>query len=279
MSVEIPDNTHLTVKWHQEARKIISAFADELGLSDPILQLGIQILNRYSQSVSQPGRRKTTICVTALYIASRVHEQPISQQKLIDVELDHPEIESSYLHKKPIQRQLNDMQTMLDIPIPLESPLTHLEEATEKLDINEDVYNASKSFIKKLEEDGVTAGQSPRGITAAVLYIFSNSLGNKHTQDEVAEVLNVSDHTIRKQRDRIKSDISEETINKTRKENDTYAAITALCDANNSTNTFDDTIKALKRCKEKDLSLDEFTVNTTDQNDTINISLTATPNN
>lgn len=155
------------------------------------------------------GRSVESTVAAALYIASRVHQDPRSMSEVITSSNVHSDAELRYT--------VNALQRQFSIPVPPAPPSTFIDRYAETLDqqISDNVTDTIVADAHQYLEDAdehFLSGRDPTGIAAAALYL-SCLYHNVHiTQSTISDIADTSDVTIRKNYKELRPDPPEDAI-------------------------------------------------------------------
>ncbi|MFB6202021.1 MAG: transcription initiation factor IIB 2, partial [Halorhabdus sp.] len=76
-------------------------------------------------------------------------------------------------------------------------PASYVPRFASDLDLSEEAERQARDLLENAKQEGVHSGKSPVGLAAAAVYAASLLANEKVTQNEVSEVANISEVTIR----------------------------------------------------------------------------------
>ncbi|MDY6789404.1 MAG: transcription initiation factor IIB [Candidatus Nanohaloarchaea archaeon] len=145
----------------------------------------------YEKAVDQElvrGRSMESVIAGILYTVARNQGTPRTLDEL------HKE---SGVDKREIGRTYRYVARELDLRILPARPQDHIPRFSGKLDLSGEVQAKARKIIQQAREKNMLSGKGPTGIAAAALYIAAVLKGAKRTQREVANIVGVTEVTIR----------------------------------------------------------------------------------
>lgn len=134
------------------------------------------------------GRSMEAVVVGCIYIAARRYGLPRSFNEICKkTNIDRKELGKTY---RFVARELN-------IKVLPSGPEDYIPKFASELDFSAKTQTKAQEILKDAKEEGLTSGRGPTGLAAAVLYVASLITGEKRTQRAIAEVVNVTEVTIR----------------------------------------------------------------------------------
>jgi transcription initiation factor TFIIB len=85
----------------------------------------------------------------------------------------------------------------LNLEIKPADPESYVPRFASDLDLSEEVGRRARKLLQNAKQKGVHSGKSPVGLAAASVYAASLLANEKVTQNQVSEVANISEVTIR----------------------------------------------------------------------------------
>jgi len=157
------------------------------------------------------GRSMESVVAALLYAVCREFKSPRTLDEITDV---------SGVDRREIGRTYRYVCRELGIRILPSQPEDYIPRFATMLGLGDKVQAKAIEILKKAKEYDVTSGKGPTGVAAAALYIAAVLNGEKRTQREVADVVGVTEVTIRNRYKEIveKLGIEEEVEKKVREE-------------------------------------------------------------
>ena len=166
----------------------IDRMASALGLPDAVRETASVIYRRALDEDLLPGRSIEGVSTAALYAAARQAGTPRSLDELTGVSrVDKDEIARTYRY---IARELN-------LEIQPADPEQYVPRFASDLDLSDEAERRARELLSTAKAQGVHSGKSPVGLAAAAIYAASLLTNQKVTQNQVSEVANISEVTIR----------------------------------------------------------------------------------
>ncbi len=134
------------------------------------------------------GRDMSEMLAALIYIVAREEGTPRTLDEISEV---------TGVGKRRIGKSYRYIGREMDMRVVPPQPEDHIKRFADKLDLSEEVRERAREIIDDAKEKEILAGKAPTGIAASALYIASNIEGEKRTQKEVAEMLNVTEVTVR----------------------------------------------------------------------------------
>ncbi len=156
------------------------------------------------------GRSMESVITALLYIVARKQNTPRTLDEIS---------EASGIEKREIGRAYRYVARELDLRILPAKAQDYLPRFAAKLQLSGEVQAKARELIESAKEQDLLSGKGPTGVAAAALYIAAVLLGEKRTQREVAEIVGVTEVTIRNRYKELVSKLGlEEEIEKRQEE-------------------------------------------------------------
>ncbi|MFP9059467.1 transcription initiation factor IIB [Natrialbaceae archaeon A-chndr2] len=166
----------------------IDRMASALGLPENVRETASVIYRRALDEDLLPGRSIEGVATAALYAAARQAGTPRSLDEISAVSrVDRMELTRTYRY---IVRQLN-------LEIKPADPESYVPRFISDLDLSDETERRARDLLGSAREKGVHSGKSPVGLAAASVYAAALLTNEKVTQNDVSEVANISEVTIR----------------------------------------------------------------------------------
>ena len=209
-------------KWHKRLIKSkdrnLSFALSELQRIVSFLNLSKSIHERiaryYEEAVNKGlvrGRSIESVIAALAYAVSREFGSPRTLDEIS---------EASGVEKREIGRTYRYIARELDLRILPADPITFVPRFCSMLGLSDRVQAKSIEILKNAKKSEVISGKGPTGVAAAAIYIASVLVGEKRTQREVADIVGVTEVTIRNRQKELveKLGIEEEVEKKAREE-------------------------------------------------------------
>ncbi len=182
-------------KWQQNRGDDATFELSELNRIISQLELPRSVHERVTELVEQAkdkglmrGRDMSEMLAALIYIVAREEGTPRTLDEISDV---------TGVGKRRIGKSYRYIGREMGMRVVPPQPEDHIKRFADKLDLSGLVRDNAKGIISDAKDKEILAGKAPTGIAASALYIASNIEGEKRTQKEVAEMLNVTEVTVR----------------------------------------------------------------------------------
>ncbi|MFT4890716.1 MAG: transcription initiation factor TFIIB [Halobacteriales archaeon] len=166
----------------------IDRMASALGLPKNVRETASVIYRRALNEDLLPGRSIEGVSTAALYAAARQAGTPRSLDEITNV---------SRVEKDEIARTYRYVVRELGLEIKPADPESYVPRFASELDLSEETERRARKLLSSAKEKGIHSGKSPVGLAAAAVYAASLLTNEKVTQNEVSQVANISEVTIR----------------------------------------------------------------------------------
>ncbi len=167
----------------------IERMASALDLPSVVRETASAIFRRALEEDLLPGRSVEGVASACVYAAARQSDMPRSLDELGDV---------SRVERQKVSRAYRYVIQELELGVEPARPREYVRRFSSDLDLSKEVADRACELLDTASEEGIHTGRSPTSMAAAAIYaaglFFEIELG----QEEVADVTNVSDVTIRK---------------------------------------------------------------------------------
>jgi transcription initiation factor TFIIB len=166
----------------------IDRMASALGLPNNVRETASVIYRRALDENLLPGRSIEGVATSSLYAAARQAGTPRSLDELTTV---------SRVEKDEIARTYRYVVRELNLEIQPADPVSYVPRFASDLDLSDESERRARSLLETAKREGIHSGKSPVGLAAAAVYAAALLTNEKVTQNEVSEVANISEVTIR----------------------------------------------------------------------------------
>ncbi len=159
-----------------------------LGLSKSVHE---QVAQLYEQAVDKGlvrGRSMESVIAALMYAMCREYNTPRTLDEIA---------EASGVEKREIGKTYRYVSREIGIRILPAKPQDYIPRFASMLNLNDKVQAKAVEVLEKAGKFDVTSGKGPTGVAAAALYIAAVLCGERRTQREVADVVGVTEVTIR----------------------------------------------------------------------------------
>ncbi len=167
-----------------ELQRIVSF----LNLPRPIHE---RIARYYEEAVNKGlvrGRSIESVVAALTYAVSREFDSPRTLDEIS---------EASGVEKREIGRTYRYIARELNVRILPADPVTFIPRFCSMIGLSDKVQAKPVEILKKAKKHDVTSGKGPTGVAAAAIYVATVLVGEKRTQREVADIVGVTEVTIR----------------------------------------------------------------------------------
>ena len=186
-------------KWHKRLTKSkdrnlgfalseLNSMISKLNLPESVHE---ETARLYEKAVDQGlvrGRSMESIISALIYIVARKQGTPRTLDEISD---------ASGIEKREIGRAYRYVARELGLRILPAKPQDYVPRFAGKLQLSGEVQARARNILKEARERDLLSGKGPTGLAAAALYIAAVLEGEKRTQREVADVVGVTEVTIR----------------------------------------------------------------------------------
>ncbi|MEE6208761.1 transcription initiation factor IIB 2, partial [Salarchaeum sp. III] len=166
----------------------IERMSSALGLPKPVRETASVIYRRALGEDLLPGRSIEGVATSALYAAARQANTPRSLDEVSKV---------SRVDKDEIARTYRYVVRELGLEVAPADPASYVPRFVSDLNLSDEVERQARELLSNAQDEGITSGKSPVGLAAAAVYAASLLVNERVTQNQVSEVANISEVTIR----------------------------------------------------------------------------------
>ncbi len=166
----------------------IDRMASALGLPENVRETASVIYRRALEEDLLPGRSIEGVATASLYAAARQAGTPRSLDEIAAV---------SRVEKMELTRTYRYVVRELKLEVKPADPEHYLPRFVSGLDLSDETERVARQLLESARRKGVHSGKSPVGLAAAAVYAAALLTNEKVTQNEVSEVANISEVTIR----------------------------------------------------------------------------------
>ncbi len=159
-----------------------------LNIPPSIEEEAARIYNLAVRKALVRGRSMESVVVGAVYIASRQFNLPRSLNEICKV---------TGANKREVGKTYRFIARSLGLKLLPSGPEEYVPKFANKLGFNSQTQTRAVEILKKAKTIELTSGRGPIGLAAAALYVASLLTGEKRTQREIADVVGVTEVTIR----------------------------------------------------------------------------------
>jgi len=166
----------------------IDRMASALGLPKNVRETASVIYRRALNEDLLPGRSIEGVATAALYAAARQAGTPRSLDEIATV---------SRVDKMELTRTYRYVVRELGLEIKPADPESYVPRFASELGLSEESERRARELLRTSQRAGIQSGKSPVGLAAAAIYAAALLTNEKVTQNEVSQVANISEVTIR----------------------------------------------------------------------------------
>lgn len=188
-------------RWHKRLkvtgttdRNLTHAFSElnrmssQLGLPKSVQEMASKLYRRMVEEGMIRGRSIEGMTSGVLYAACRKAQIPRTLGEIA---------EASRVDEKEIGRDYRSIIRRLNIYLPPTDPAKYVARFGSDLMVSGETQAKAIELIRKAQEMKITSGRSPKGVSAAALYLASLVNGERRTQRDVADASGVTEVTVR----------------------------------------------------------------------------------
>ncbi|MFB6203720.1 MAG: transcription initiation factor IIB family protein [Candidatus Nanohaloarchaea archaeon] len=168
-----------------ELKRLVS----QLDLPESVFEEAARLTEKAREEEIIKGRGIEPTVAALAYLVSRKQQVPRT--------LDEVSTASS-IDKRKLGKTYRYVARELDMSIDPAKPEHFIPRYGEKLGFNGEAQAEARQIIKDARNNGVLAGRSPKSVVAGVFYIVSALRDRDMTQTEIADVIGVTEVTVRK---------------------------------------------------------------------------------
>jgi len=166
----------------------LNILKDKLGLPDAIIEKTAYIYRKAHEKGLVRGRQTAAALAAALYLACRQEGTPRTLKEICLI---------SNLKRKAISREYRDMVIELDIRIPTIDPTKCIARIANQINLNQKIKQKAINIMNAATKSELSAGKSPMGLAASILYLSCLINGGNISQTVFAQTAGVTEVTIR----------------------------------------------------------------------------------
>ena len=176
--------------------------ADRLELGEEFQEQACRLFETAQNEDLLRGRSIESFGAAVVYAVVRINGLPRTESEVARAARSTAEAFRNAYHV--LNRELN-------LPAAPQRPDQYIPQFASTVDVPERVRSHAIDLAEKVIERGLSNGQRPSGVAAACILVAANRAGVRVTQTELAAVADVTPITIRKQRDRIRTEFGNGT--------------------------------------------------------------------
>ncbi|NVM00716.1 MAG: transcription initiation factor IIB [Candidatus Helarchaeota archaeon] len=166
----------------------LDRLSSQLGIPRGVKESSAVIYRRAIEKKLIRGRSIEAMVGASIYAACRMRKIP----RTLDEIARH-----SRVNKKELGRCYRLILRELDVQIPIASPIDFIPRFGAELALSGRTQRRAAEIVIMARKSGITAGKDPTGLAAASIYISAILEGERRTQREIAEIVHVTEVTVR----------------------------------------------------------------------------------
>ena len=182
------DSREARIRFLRRAMGEADRLSESLELPREVREIATALTRRLRNEKSLTGRGIEEIVAASIYIGCRMENIPRSPSEIAEV---------SEYGRKSILRTSKQIIKKLELEIKPSSPIPYIERLAEDLELTGETRSVAVDLAEQTMKKGTHAGKSPTGLAASAVYAAGRITGEKHTQKELAQMMNVTQLTIR----------------------------------------------------------------------------------
>ena len=186
------------VKWNTrmtwEKRNILIATTElkricsNLNLPNHVKVEAIRLYKEAFKKKLLRGRSINSMIAASIYLAIRLKRIPRTFQEIL---------EESSENSKDIRRCYRVLIRELNLKAPNTEPSALIPKYMAKLNLNQEIERITSKIVNTFTLNFSTSGKDPKGIVAGAIYLASKKKGLELTQKEIADIVGVTEVTLR----------------------------------------------------------------------------------
>ncbi|EZQ06804.1 MULTISPECIES: transcription initiation factor IIB family protein [Acidianus] len=165
--------------------------ASKLGLPDHVKETAAYIIRRLVETGFARRIDRTTLVIAALYFSCQVNGIPKHLQELRSkYSVSQSEFWKALQRVQRVSKQSQNLKPKI-------RPGEYIPNIVDKLRLPQPIATKAAEIVDVMYKSGLTSGKGYLALSAATVYLVSTLMDVKKTQKEVAEVLGISEVTIR----------------------------------------------------------------------------------
>lgn len=182
------------VRWSERAKLLgvseIKRIGNKLGIPRTAQADSLNMFKKLADRRLLKGRSIHGMVSACLYIQCKNHKVPILGKDIINF--------SKKLDRSKLTLFTRIIVDKLNTVLPPTDPATYISRFSDELDLDLKAEDLIKKILSKLQQIPMyMAGKDPFGVLAGVFYFVSKVLGHNKTQNQIKEVMDVTEVTIR----------------------------------------------------------------------------------
>ena len=166
----------------------LKRIGSNLNLPNHIKKTAIRLyINAFKKKLLR-GRSINGMVAACLYFACRESKVPRTLQEILD---------ETSVSAKNIRRCYRTLIRELNLKVPSTDPISLIPRYTAELGLDTDVEKSTVQVLKAFISQYSTSGKDPKGLCAGALYLVSKKKDKRISQKEIANIIGVTEVTLR----------------------------------------------------------------------------------
>jgi transcription initiation factor TFIIB len=171
-----------------QALSNISKISDKLKIPRNVVETASILYRKAMRKDLVKGRTILCIASACIYLACRQCKVSRSLNEVA---------EAANIEYKEVARNYRFIYNTLNVKVPQISRLQLISKFSSQLDHSGSVEIVARKLMEKSEEEKLTCGRGPAGVSAACIYISGKIVGENRTQSQIANIADVTEVTVR----------------------------------------------------------------------------------
>jgi transcription initiation factor TFIIB len=184
----------------RQALNELTNLKDKLTILSSVLEKASCIYRKALERKLVRGRSISAMIAASLYAACRDADTPRTLKDITN---------AANVSRKDIARCYRVLHHELDLKVPVVDSIQYIARISSKLEITEKTKRYAVKILKDVQESRESAGKDPMGLAASALYISCVKNEISVTQRDVADVVGVTEVTIRNRCKELRKNIQE----------------------------------------------------------------------
>jgi len=166
----------------------LKRIASNLNLPDHIKKAAIRLYKQAFKMKLLRGRSINGMVAACLYFACREEKIPRTLQEIL---------EETAVSAKNVRRCYRTLIRELNLKVPSTDPISLIPRYIAELQLNAELEKITIKILRIFTSKYSTSGKDPKGLCAGALYLVSKKKNRKISQKEIANLVGVTEVTLR----------------------------------------------------------------------------------
>ncbi len=181
-----------------KAMGILDRTVDRLHLPNPVKEKAALTYRQALEADVLRGRSISEIMAASLYMACRLMDAPRSLKEIV---------EASGVRKHDLARSYRLLLNELNVKVPVQDPKRCVSKIASRVGVSMQTQLKAAELLDEARRKGITAGKNPMGLAAAALYLACTIVGERKSQEDLAQAANCTEVTVRYRYKGLKKDL------------------------------------------------------------------------